>query len=335
MRNRACRYVAVLGLGLCLVTPLRSVAQDTSGRGAPTCSSWGECNAGASVCTIRDETTSFWPSLAVADYPDGVSSDGQGRYLRGTVQGMASGAASTPRSFAVNLTQPVPGGGARPLGLVTDASTLYAALDRLVDTIVNLHAIPIGGTVPAAQLNVGFHLDGRYHVLQMGPRPLGNCHVSGTLVHGRGTTTGTIYRAGPAHWVVDLPAGSIGRLFDISRTVVHAVDKGLYQTRLHYEIGDDPTQTSALAGRITKAEGGDPLFQAVVTLYLSDGTRVASAITRVDGSYETPHVPLGSYEVRIRARGFSQITVPALTIGAGRVSTYDASMSSALPGASR
>jgi hypothetical protein len=38
-------------------------------------------------------------------------------------------------------------------------------------------------------------------------------------------------------WVMDLPAGSVGRLFDLSSTTQYAVDKGLYYLRLHYEIG--------------------------------------------------------------------------------------------------
>lgn len=39
-------------------------------------------------------------------------------------------------------------------------------------------------------------------------------------------------------WAVDVPAGSIGRLFDIYNTDQYAVDKGLYYTELHYEIGN-------------------------------------------------------------------------------------------------
>jgi hypothetical protein len=39
-------------------------------------------------------------------------------------------------------------------------------------------------------------------------------------------------------WVIDLPAGSVGRLFDLYNTTQYAVDKGLYYTQLHYEIGN-------------------------------------------------------------------------------------------------
>ena len=72
---------------------------------------------------------------------------------------------------------------------------------------------------------------------QMGPLPLGNCHAEANRVHGTGTSCGTIYRAGPTRWVMDLPAGAVGRLFDLSRTTENAVDKSLYYVRLHSEIG--------------------------------------------------------------------------------------------------
>jgi hypothetical protein len=102
-----------------------------------------------------------------------------------------------------------------------------------------LQNIRVGQTVTAAQMNVTFHINGRTHLLQMGPQPNGHCHNGGTtLVNGTGTSSGTIYRASPTKWVMNLPAGSVGRLFDVENTPEHAVDKGLYHVRLHYEIGN-------------------------------------------------------------------------------------------------
>jgi hypothetical protein len=72
-----------------------------------------------------------------------------------------------------------------------------------------------------------------------GPQPNGHCHNSGTtLVNGTGTSAGTIYRASATKWAIDLPAGSVGRLFDLYNTTEYASDKGLYYTQLHYEIGN-------------------------------------------------------------------------------------------------
>ena len=79
-------------------------------------------------------------------------------------------------------------------------------------------------------------INGRFHVLQMGP--FGNCHTDANRVNGAGTSSGDVYRAGETKWVIDLPAGSIGRLFDLYNTTQYAVDKGLYYVRLHYEIGN-------------------------------------------------------------------------------------------------
>ncbi len=89
----------------------------------------------------------------------------------------------------------------------------------------------------ADQIDVTFHVNGRFHVLQMGPQAYGHCHAAPTAVTGNATSSGTIYRASATKWVIDLPAGSVGRLFDLYNTDQYAVDKGLYYTQLHFEIG--------------------------------------------------------------------------------------------------
>lgn len=113
----------------------------------------------------------------------------------------------------MNLNNPVPGGGAVPLGIVTirGDNLLYTSWERVGNLARSLLNIPVGQTVPAGQINVSFHLNGRFHVLQMGPQPLGHCHqgTDSTRVHGAGTSAGTIHRASQSKWVVDLPAGSL------------------------------------------------------------------------------------------------------------------------------
>jgi hypothetical protein len=146
----------------------------------------------------------------------------------------------TPRSYRVNLNNPVPGSGAIPLGIFTAGSDnmLYAASLRVGDLSPSMNALAVGQTVVAAQINVSFQLNGRFYVLQMGPQPLGICHTDVNGINGIGTSSGTIKRVSQTKWAVDLPAGSVGRLFDASNTILHAVDKGLYYLRLHYEIGN-------------------------------------------------------------------------------------------------
>jgi hypothetical protein len=137
------------------------------------------------------------------------------------------------------LNDPVPGAGGVPLGTITDGSDINIETQwyRVGDTRQNLHDIPVGQTVTANQMNVTFHINGRFHILQMGPQAYGHCHSLPTAVFGTGTSSGTIYRASETKWAIDLPAGSVGRLFDLYNTDQYAVDKGLYYAQLHYEIG--------------------------------------------------------------------------------------------------
>ena len=197
----------------------------------------------------------------LADFPDGVSSDGRGAYVKGEDGVIGSntghegaltifdktGTARNIRSFSVNLNKPVPGGGGVPLGIVTsgNGSGFLAQRQMAGDTVPNLMDIPVGKTETAALMSIAFHINRRFHILQMGPVANGHCMEVKNLVHGTGTSSGTITRVSRTKWVIDLPAGSIGRLFDLQgaqpgpgpANYEHAVDKGLYYVHLHYEIG--------------------------------------------------------------------------------------------------
>jgi hypothetical protein len=152
----------------------------------------------------------------------------------------SSKSVKNPRKYTVNLTNPVPGGGGVPLGTITDGNdnNIEIQWHRVGDARQNLHNIAVGQTVTADQIDATFHINGRFHILQMGPQPYGHCHSAPTAVFGTGTSSGTIYRASETKWVIDLPPGSVGRLFDLYNTDQYAVDKGLYYTQLHYEIGN-------------------------------------------------------------------------------------------------
>lgn len=190
---------------------------------------------------------------ALSDFPDGVASDGRGLYRLGK-DGVIDSRAGTEailtiwdradtvkngRSFTVNLNKPVPGGGGIPLGInpAGNGSGFVTQRGMVGDTVRNMLDIPVGKTETAALMSVAFHINGRRHVLQMGPQANGHCMTGRNLVHGTGTSSGKIYRASKTKWVMDLPAGSIGRLFDMEDLWDHAVDKGLYYVHLHYEIG--------------------------------------------------------------------------------------------------
>jgi len=212
---------------------------------------------GASYCTPTPRECEFpgldsvWPTV-VADLPDGVASDGRGPYLKGK-DGVIDSRAGTEgaltfywpgtirnaRALTVNLNNPVPGGGGVPLGIAMsgDSSGLIAQRGMVGDTVQNLIDIAVGRTDTAAMMSITFHANGHRHLLQMGPQANGHCGGGTNLVNGKGTSSGTITRASQTKWVMDLPAGSIGRLFDVGDSWDRAVDKGLYYVHLHYEIG--------------------------------------------------------------------------------------------------
>lgn len=215
----------------------------------------------APACTFPD-TTLFVGPIRVADLADGLSSDGRGAYLPGRdgviglgpISSGVSGSASLtifqapdavgrrPRGLVVNLDHPAPGGGGKPLGIVTDTTGggmgLMAQWSVVDGAFRNLHAMRVGQAVKAAMTSVTFYIAGRRYLLQMGPLPNGHCHNGGvTLVTGKGTTPTTIRRTAAAAWSVDLPAGGVARLFDVTDGTHHAVDRGLYRFRLHYDIG--------------------------------------------------------------------------------------------------
>jgi hypothetical protein len=190
--------------------------------------------------------------VVVSDFTDGVSSDGRGPYVKGK-DGVVDARAGTegaltfywrgtlenPRALTVNLNKPVPGGGGVPLGIAAsgDSSGLITQRGMIGDTVQNLTDIAVGRTDTAAMMSITFHVNGRRHLLQIGPQANGHCMGATNLVHGKGTSSGTINRASQTKWVMDVPVGSVGRLFDIGDSWEHAVDKGLYYVHLHYEIG--------------------------------------------------------------------------------------------------
>lgn len=252
------------------------------------------------VCTKPDATTSVG-STTLSDFTDGVSSDGRGRYVL-DADGVATSEVHdgtwltlwtndstlmNQRKFTVNLNNPVPGGGAVPLGIITtgNGAGFHARWWSSVgNEIQNVHRLAVGQTVTVAQMGIGFSLNGRPHLLQMGPRPAGVCASGGhTLVHGRGTSSGTIYRASPTKWVTDLPAGSVGRLFDLSNTAQHAEDRGLYYVRVHYESDAVPLMSDVLQ-RVAETQGG----AAVVARYRVLKRDSASAYYFGEGSLLLP-----------------------------------------------
>jgi len=260
MRIAKIKLSAVVGLSLFIGVSLTAMHRVASGGGLRSCTSARYCNLTAEDCEFPGSNI-VGPAV-VADFPDGVSSDGRGPYYKGSDGVIDSRTGQEGaltifdrahtvkhiRSFSVNLNKPVPGGGGVPLGVVSSGSPSGFITQRgmIGDTVQNFMNIPVGQTEKAAMMHIAFYINGRFHILQMGPQPSGHCAIEEDAVHGTGTSAGTITRVSRTKWVMNLPDGSIGRLFDIQgaqRVGVgppnyeHAVDKGLYYVHLRYEIG--------------------------------------------------------------------------------------------------
>ena len=97
-------------------------------------------------------------------------------------------------------------------------------------TVWNVRDIPIGATVQSDRTQLGFFINGRYHLLQFGPWALGDCreeYVYGYQINGRGTTAVNVQRLDDSEFRFSTPPGAIGRLWEWARGQA-PIDRGLY-----------------------------------------------------------------------------------------------------------
>lgn len=221
------------------------------------------CGSGRSMC-FSTTASRGGPGFRfeLSDAPYSVTSDGLGPYSYGTSNVVVTGASlaavmqlgstsadgSQARSIRVDLDHPVPGDIGAPLGLIVDNHDVEVGAQWYADPEVvagvatgrrlahSVLDIPVGTHVTAELIAVQLHIDGVHHSLQMGRQPGGHCFSDGTAMFGTGTSLGTIFRADSTTWVVDLPAGSVGRLFDDHLSHPNAVNRGLYYVSLHFVL---------------------------------------------------------------------------------------------------
>jgi len=216
------------------------------------------------VC--KDKVKSLTPrpgrvggTFTLSDSGNTITSDGQGPYRSGSANvGVISGGpgnafvlretpAGPTRTFNVDLSRPIPGDVGVPLDRITvdaarrrpfvPAATSYsleiAALYFNDDTTAFTGDIPVGTTVRGSVF-INFYVNGLLHVLSMAPP--GKEGICGTFgadaLHGGGTTAALISRRSATSWVVTLPPGSVGRLFDSSREEKNAANRGLYHVSM-------------------------------------------------------------------------------------------------------
>src|ERR1041384_4560896 len=78
-------------------------------------------------------------------------------------------------------------------------------------------------------------------------------------------------------------------------------------------------QSGGLAGKVTAADGGKPVADAVVTVQLANGAIVARGSTHADGSYRLLSVAAGTYLVRVSAIGYTPREFPGPRRGGGQL----------------
>jgi hypothetical protein len=85
------------------------------------------------------------------------------------------------------------------------------------------------------------------------------------------------------------------------------------------------TQTAALTGVITDANGGAIESAAVNARNIATGIRI-EALTNYEGYYTIPRLDPGEYELTVRKSGFRMATRPAFKLDVGQVARVDMSL---------
>jgi hypothetical protein len=166
---------------------------------------------------------------------------------------MLEGARSLPvktvsslrRSLLIDLSRPVPNGGATSLGLIRDNE---AAVHMFYAHVHRKNILSMGTLDPADTLFTSdrtefqFRIDGAPHLLQMGEWVQGEFQGSNaTPIHGEGTSSATISHPNVGSWTFSAPEGSKARLWDLSDPS-KPIDRGLYYLpfRFRWYLLDPP-----------------------------------------------------------------------------------------------
>jgi DinB superfamily len=214
--------------------------------GGPTCAS------GRNVCTAGRAGASPGMIAFLDDAPYSVRSDRLGAYRPGDRNVLSVGGDGTAnmlladlfvpavdrRAILIDLNHPIESDGIQR-GVIRAENNVNLIAQLAVGgahALRSIREIPVGGSIPAALIAIELPLDGAVHVLQAGPQPVGHCYTDRTAVDGRGTSVGTISRPDSLTWVVELPPGSVARLFDVSQRYPAAANRGLYGVSLRLTL---------------------------------------------------------------------------------------------------
>lgn len=82
-------------------------------------------------------------------------------------------------------------------------------------------------------------------------------------------------------------------------------------------------QTGAVQGRLTDADSGEPLSQAVVELVAGNGRVVARVLSNADGLYRIADVPAGDFTLSVTAVGYGTQRPNTVNVAADATATAD------------
>ena len=138
------------------------------------------------------------------------------------------------RSLLFDLSRPVASSGAMALGSVKDAMGrifVFWKHDHSEDpnTKEMIHCFVDtvrGQTVDSTRVEMWLRINGKRHVLQMGPWVMGEFSPR-VRIGGEGTSQAKITRISETSWAIAAPKGSVARLWNYA-DIQHPIDKGLY-----------------------------------------------------------------------------------------------------------
>jgi hypothetical protein len=139
------------------------------------------------------------------------------------------------RSIAFDLGRPIASSGAKQFGIVADNLARFhvfwrhdhADNPKVREFIHRFEEVgPTGTTEKSSRVEMWVRVNGRQHVLQMGPWAMGEFSPRAKLT-GKGTSEAVITRTSQNTWTITATRGSIARLWDY-QDIRNPIDMGLY-----------------------------------------------------------------------------------------------------------
>jgi HEAT repeat protein len=135
------------------------------------------------------------------------------------------------RYLIFDLDDPVEGSGAERLGIIEDErAQVHAFWKRIPRVAISTPiTLPVGEEgLFSDRVELHLWIEGRRHIFQFGPWVQGEFLARPGAIHGEGTSRAQIQRPNETQFRITAPAGSIGRLWDMSDRA-NPVDRGLYR----------------------------------------------------------------------------------------------------------